>query len=86
MHALTRESGNAELLNRQQAQSSADPAKLIVPMLERFIATDRGFVKKAYYARRYQPTTSNAQGRRIACRFAADNPSNGLRYMQQALQ
>ncbi|MCM2449048.1 DUF2274 domain-containing protein [Agrobacterium vitis] len=46
MHALTRESGNAELLNRQQAQSSADPAKLIVPMLERFIATDRGFVKK----------------------------------------
>ncbi|KAA3513713.1 DUF2274 domain-containing protein [Agrobacterium vitis] len=47
MHALTRESGNAELLNRQQAQSSADPAKLIVPMLERFIATDRGFVKKS---------------------------------------
>ena len=37
----------AELLHRQQqGQSSADPAKLIVPMLQRFIATDRGFAKE----------------------------------------
>ena len=37
----------AELLNRNQpGQSSADPAKLIVPMLQRFITTDRGFAKQ----------------------------------------
>lgn len=37
----------ANLLNRQQqGHSSADPAKLIVPMLQRFIATDRGFAKE----------------------------------------
>ncbi len=34
----------AELLGRQQGQPIADPARLIVPVLERFIATDRGFV------------------------------------------
>ncbi|KAB2676657.1 DUF2274 domain-containing protein, partial [Brucella tritici] len=26
-------------------QPAADPSRLIVPMLERFIATDRGFAK-----------------------------------------
>jgi len=37
----------AELLHRQQqGQSSADPANLVVPMLQRFIATDRGFAKE----------------------------------------
>ena len=37
----------AELLNRQQqGQSSSDPAKLIVPILQRFITTDRGFAKQ----------------------------------------
>lgn len=36
----------AELLNCQQGQPPADPAKLIVPMLQRFIATDRGFAKE----------------------------------------
>ena len=37
----------AELLNRQQqGLSSSDPAKLIVPMLQRFITTDRGFAKQ----------------------------------------
>jgi len=35
----------AELLGREQGQSITDPAKLIIPMLERFIATDRGFAK-----------------------------------------
>ncbi|MHA7776036.1 DUF2274 domain-containing protein [Roseibium sp. M-1] len=35
----------AEILGRQSGQSVEDPAKLIVPMLERFIATDRGFAK-----------------------------------------
>ena len=35
----------AEVLARQSGQPVADPAKLIVPMLERFVATDRGFAK-----------------------------------------
>nr|WP_210319167.1 DUF2274 domain-containing protein [Devosia faecipullorum] len=35
----------AEVLARETGQPVADPVKLIVPMLERFIATDRGFVK-----------------------------------------
>jgi len=35
----------AQLLGREQGQAIADPTKLIVPMLERFIATDRGFAK-----------------------------------------
>lgn len=35
----------AEILARQTGQPLADPMKLIVPMLERFIATDRGFAK-----------------------------------------
>jgi len=35
----------AEVLARETGQAAADPVKLIVPMLERFIATDRGFAK-----------------------------------------
>ncbi|HBO2075848.1 TPA: DUF2274 domain-containing protein [Pseudomonas aeruginosa] len=35
----------AEALARETGQPIADPIKLIVPMLERFIATDRGFAK-----------------------------------------
>ncbi|HGM6509486.1 TPA: DUF2274 domain-containing protein [Pseudomonas aeruginosa] len=41
----------AEVLARETGQPVADPIKLIVPMLERFIATDRGFAK----ARRKPP-------------------------------
>lgn len=33
----------AEVLARETGQPVSDPVKLIVPMLERFIATDRGF-------------------------------------------
>ena len=33
----------AEVLARETGQPAADPVRLIVPMLERFIATDRGF-------------------------------------------
>ena len=36
----------AEVLARESGQPATDPAKLIVPMLERFIATDRGFAKE----------------------------------------
>ena len=35
----------AEVLARESGQSAADPVRLIVPMIERFIATDRGFAK-----------------------------------------
>ncbi len=35
----------AEVLARDTQQPPTDPVKLIVPMLERFIATDRGFAK-----------------------------------------
>ncbi|MBJ7533175.1 DUF2274 domain-containing protein [Rhodomicrobium vannielii ATCC 17100] len=41
----------AEILGREAGQTAADPARLIVPMLELFMATDRGFAK----ARRDQP-------------------------------
>jgi hypothetical protein len=33
----------AEVLGQQQGQPITDPKKLIVPMLERFIATGRAF-------------------------------------------
>ena len=35
----------AAALGREQGQTIGDPTKLIVPMLERFIATDRGFAR-----------------------------------------
>ena len=35
----------AEILGLETGQAPADPVRLITPMLERFIATDRGFVK-----------------------------------------
>lgn len=35
----------AEILARETGKPLADPMKLIVPMLERFIATDREFAK-----------------------------------------
>ncbi|MBS7697510.1 MULTISPECIES: DUF2274 domain-containing protein [unclassified Chelatococcus] len=35
----------AEILARETGQPATDPMKLIVPMLERFIASDRGFAK-----------------------------------------
>lgn len=44
----------AEALARETGQPAADPVRLIAPMLERFIATDRGFSR----ARR---STANSQ-------------------------
>jgi len=35
----------ADALGREQGEAITEPKKLIVPMLERFIATDRGFAK-----------------------------------------
>lgn len=43
----------AEVLTRETGRPVTDPIKLIVPMLERFIATDRGFAK----ARRVLPSS-----------------------------
>ncbi|MFT3938086.1 DUF2274 domain-containing protein [Rhodopseudomonas sp.] len=36
----------AELLGRESGQTIADPAKLVGPMLARFMATDRAFAKE----------------------------------------
>jgi hypothetical protein len=35
----------AKVLERETGQPIKDPAKLIAPMVERFMATDRGFAK-----------------------------------------
>jgi hypothetical protein len=35
----------AEVLGRATGQTVSDPVKLIVPMIERFMATDRAFIK-----------------------------------------
>lgn len=35
----------AEVLTRETGKPVADPIKLIMPMVQRFIATDRGFAK-----------------------------------------
>jgi hypothetical protein len=35
----------AELLKRESGQSVSDATKLIAPMLKRFMATDRAFIK-----------------------------------------
>lgn len=35
----------AEILARESGQPATEPAKLVVPMVERFMATDRGFAK-----------------------------------------
>lgn len=48
----------AQLLSGETGRRIADPVRLIAPMLERFIATDRGFAK----ARR----TKDGEEKRIA--------------------
>lgn len=40
-----------EILGQQAGQPAPPPAKLIVPMLDRFLKTDRGFAR----ARKQQP-------------------------------
>ena len=41
----------AQLLGREMGQGAPDPAKLIAPMLARFMATDRVFLKR----RKHEP-------------------------------
>lgn len=38
-------SAYGDILGREAGQGPIEPGKLVVPMLERFIATDRGFAK-----------------------------------------
>ncbi|RZN31704.1 DUF2274 domain-containing protein [Bradyrhizobium sp. Leo121] len=45
----------AEVLGRDAGTPPIDAARLIVPMLERFIATDRGFAKARQSERRLKP-------------------------------
>ena len=47
----------ANILAREAGQSPADPVRLIVPMLERFIATDRGFAKAKKSVSHTMPST-----------------------------
>jgi len=35
----------AEVLSRESGQQVGDPVRLIVPMLQRFVATDRAFTR-----------------------------------------
>lgn len=46
----------AEILGRATGRAVPDPAKLIVPMIERFMATDRAFAKARRSA--VQPATA----------------------------
>jgi hypothetical protein len=48
----------AEVLARETGQGIAEPTKLIAPMLARFMATDRAFVK----ARRATQARSTGSG------------------------
>jgi hypothetical protein len=41
-----------EIMERETGQNISDPKKLVVPMLERFMATDRAFLR----AKRIRPT------------------------------
>lgn len=35
----------AAILDRESGQAASDPVRLIVPMLERFVSSDRGFAR-----------------------------------------
>ena len=48
----------AEVLGRETGQQVEEPVKLIVPMIERFMATDRGFAK----ARKERRVSSHERG------------------------
>lgn len=50
----------ADALGRANGQTITDPLKLIVPMLQRFISTDRGFTK-ARSKSKIQPDTPEAE-------------------------
>ena len=47
----------AEVLARETGRSVGDPVKLISPMVERFMATDRGFAKARRDPQNSRPPT-----------------------------
>ena len=51
----------AEVLSRATEQAISDPAKLVVPMIERFMATDRAFMK-ARRSSGIQPAATERSG------------------------
>ena len=51
----------AEVLGCATGQTAPDPAKLIVPMIERFMATDRVFAKARRAANQPQPRAGSAE-------------------------
>jgi len=50
----------AEVLSREAGQPAIEPAKLIAPMVERFMATDRAFAKIRHAARSRSQPAGNA--------------------------
>lgn len=60
----------AEILGRDAGRPPANPTRLIVPMLERFIATDRAFAKAKHSARAAKPLDAPPAG-------DASGPSTG---------
>lgn len=49
----------AQVLARETGRSMGDPVKLISPMIERFMATDRGFTKARRDGERGRPPASS---------------------------
>jgi hypothetical protein len=49
----------AEILGRESGKA-VEPAKLVAPMIERFMATDRGFSKLRHAARSRSPQAGSA--------------------------
>lgn len=52
----------AEILSQETGRSIADAAKLIPPMVERFMATDRGFATARSARKSGRATPSQARG------------------------
>jgi hypothetical protein len=56
----------AEAIGREQGRAAPEPTKLIVPMLERFMATDRAFRKSKRHSTSPTKTTNKPSPSAIA--------------------
>jgi hypothetical protein len=52
----------AEILGRATGQAAPEPAKLIAPMIERFMATDRAFAKARRQINQVSTATAERSG------------------------
>jgi hypothetical protein len=52
----------AEVLGRMSGRAVSEPVKLIVPMIERFMATDRAFAKARRNAAQSEPRSAERSG------------------------